>query len=43
MYQRSVKNGTVGQVVKEDARDIANTAEGASKDMAAKAKNAAGA
>ncbi|MCJ1421733.1 hypothetical protein MMC32_008099 [Xylographa parallela] len=36
MYQRSVKNGTVGQVVKEDARDIAETEKGTSKDIAAK-------
>ncbi|MCJ1387302.1 hypothetical protein MMC18_000143 [Xylographa bjoerkii] len=43
MYQRSIKNGTLSQVAKEDAKDMAETAKGASRDVAAKAKDAAGA
>ena len=43
MYQQSIKNGTVSQVVREDARDIVETAKEASKDIATKAEDAAGA
>ncbi|MCJ1285217.1 hypothetical protein MMC26_004556 [Xylographa opegraphella] len=40
MYQRSIKNGTVVQAVREDARDIAETANAASKDVATTVKDA---
>jgi len=35
-----VKNGSITEAVKDDAKDLANTAEGAAKEAAAKVKSA---
>jgi len=40
LYQREVKNGSVTEAVKEDAKDLAHTAEGTAKDAVEKLESA---
>ncbi|MCJ1250362.1 hypothetical protein MMC30_007588 [Trapelia coarctata] len=40
LYQRSLKNGSITEAVKDDAKDLTNTAEGAAKEAATKVKSA---
>ena len=39
LYQRSLKNASVGEVVKDDAKDIAETVKVAAKDADSKLKS----
>ena len=42
MYQRGLKNGTIGQIAKEDTEEMAGAAAEVSKDASTKVKDIVG-